>query len=176
MHYDTGGQKQRAGFLAAAMTGIALLAAACGSGSPTTTGSPAKESATYQQALTFTRCLRTHGEPTWPDPTSQGNFNISQIDIRSPSYMRSFSDCAFLRPAGIKLQESAAQRTAASRELAKFAACMRSHGYPDFSTPGFGKRVLHLSSGIDPTSQSFPSAMKRCGAVTYHGGWSIPAA
>lgn len=167
MHYDTGSQKRRAGFLAAAMTGIALLAAACGSGSPT------KEPATYHQALVFAQCLRTHGEPNWPDPTSQGNFNVSQMDIRSPSYMRSFSDCAFLRPAGIKMEESAAQRTTVSQELAKFAACMRSHGYANFTDPGRGKRVLRFDPGTDPTSPSFQSAMKRCGAVTYPGAWWI---
>ncbi len=81
------------------------------------------------QAIAFTHCLRTHGEPDWPDPTSHGNFNISQIDIRSPRYMRSLYDCIGSRPAGIKIQESTAQRRAVGKELAKFATCLHSHGY-----------------------------------------------
>ena len=172
MHNDAGGQKRRTGFLTAAITGIALLAAACGNGSHTT-GSPANGSVTYQQAVTFAHCLRTHGEPQWPDPTGQGNFNVSKMDIRSPRYMRSFSDCEVMRPAGIKMEESAVQRRATSKELAKFTTCMHSHGYAHYSNSGRGKRALHLNPGINPTSPSFRSAMKRCGAVAYHAGWWI---
>lgn len=61
---------RRAGLLAA-VAETALLAAGCGSGG----SSPAAAGATAcQKALSYTRCMRSHGVPGFPDPTSQGTF------------------------------------------------------------------------------------------------------
>jgi hypothetical protein len=66
MNDDTGGRRgcRRPGALAAALAGIALLAAACGGGgSPVAAGSTA-----YQKSVAYAQCMRAHGEPGYPDP------------------------------------------------------------------------------------------------------------
>ena len=57
---------RRPGALSAALAGTALLAAACGGSS---TPSPPSGGSLYPKALAFTRCMRAHGEPGYPDPT-----------------------------------------------------------------------------------------------------------
>ena len=58
----------------AAMAGVALLAAACGGSSPSSaTGGPARA----QAALAHARCMPSHGVPDFPDPDSNGDFNLS---------------------------------------------------------------------------------------------------
>ena len=42
-----------------------------------TGASVAAGSAAYQKAVAFAQCMRSHGEPGWPDPNSQGNFLIN---------------------------------------------------------------------------------------------------
>src|SRR5215831_3226538 len=61
--------------LAAAAAAVSLLAAGCGGGSPT----KAARSSTPSAALAFARCMRSHGLPNWPDPTSSGAFDKSKL-------------------------------------------------------------------------------------------------
>ena len=56
--------RRQAGVLAAAVAGVAVLAAACGSGGP----SPVAPSqpAGYQRYHAYSACMRSHGAPFWP--------------------------------------------------------------------------------------------------------------
>src|SRR6266566_4008379 len=77
----SGGGRPRAGLLAAALAGTALVAAACGGSSP-----PAEAAqAAYQKALAFSQCMRSHGVPNFPDPDSKGNILIT------PAHQRQFT-------------------------------------------------------------------------------------
>jgi hypothetical protein len=91
----------------------------------------------YQKALAYTQCMRTHGEVNWPDPTTQGTFNDSQIDISSPQYISATQACQSLRVAdGIHLPGlSPAQQQQAIDRVLKLAMCMRAHGIPGFPDP-----------------------------------------
>jgi hypothetical protein len=151
------GQPRSASLLTIAVAGIALLAAACGGSSSTSAQSPA----TRQNIIAFTQCMRSHGEPNWPAPTGQRKIDVSHIDVASPRYARTSAACAILKPAGIKIQESAAQQRAASARQAKFTACLHSHGV----TPG--------SYGPSPSSPRFRTVMKACGAVSLNGTWWV---
>lgn len=68
--------RPRAGGLAAVLTGTALLAAACEGGSQ---GGSAGQSVstsgpgTQQQFLAYSQCMRSHGDPGFPDPTASGH-------------------------------------------------------------------------------------------------------
>ena len=95
---DTGGgrsrqqraERRRAAVLTVALVSFALLAAACGGdGSSTAGGTP------YQQALAYAQCMRSNGEPGFPDPDSQGLFRTS---ARLTSTLLGI--CRPLRPAG----------------------------------------------------------------------------
>jgi hypothetical protein len=57
----------RAGALAAAVAGIALLAAACSGGGSARSAGPEGKS-NFDIALTYAGCMRSHGAPGWPDP------------------------------------------------------------------------------------------------------------
>jgi hypothetical protein len=164
---------RRAGILTAAAAGTALLAAACGSGgSSAATGSTA-----YQKALEFAQCVRTHGEPTWPDPTSGGTFSIGQIDINAPQYSTALKDCRSLDSSFLQIQLSTTQQQTLMRAALKEAACIRAHGIPNFPDPSvqeiksqLGAVVFALGgTGLDPNSPFLQSAADACSKQLHNG-------
>src|SRR5260370_34299274 len=57
------------------MACTAVLVTACGGGS--SPGASATGGSTRAQAaLAYARCMRSHGVPDFPDPDSNGNFNL----------------------------------------------------------------------------------------------------
>jgi hypothetical protein len=155
------GGRLRAGALAAVLAAIAVVAAACGGsgGSPPTTA----QSKNYQKAMAFVQCMRTHGEPAFPDPTSQGIISDAQANVSSPQILTAYSACRSLLPRG-DLQLTEAQREQLTTEALKRAQCMRAHGVPNFPDPGplsaAAKRALR--SGLDPSSPVFKAAVRIC--------------
>ena len=116
MNHDTGGRPgrlRRAGLprmsvLAAALAGVALLAAACGGGTAPATASPGVTNSTDNaDAGAYTQCMRAHGVPNFPDPNSQGElFNgayLKQAGVApdSPQVQAAGSACSHLLPAGV---------------------------------------------------------------------------
>jgi hypothetical protein len=170
----SGGRRQHAGLpraivLAAVLAGVTLLTAACGSG-----GAPAAgQSKAYQKALEFVQCMRTHGMPTFPDPTSQGTVSDSQANVNSPQVLSAYGACRSLLPAGA-LQLSAAQQQELITKGLKFAACMRAHGITNFPDPSIGgshiSRRRALAAGIDPSSPLFQAAQRACRTLLPGGG------
>jgi hypothetical protein len=170
---DTGdgrGRLQRAGLrravvLAAALASFALLVAACGGG-----GSSTAEGTPYHQALAYAQCMRSNGEPGFPDPNSQGLFqNFGPVDIHSSQYLSANKACGHLLPtyqAG-----TAQQRQTLSRQL-KYAGCIRSHGFPHFPDPiqmpngnieGAGPSgAVGPGYGTDPNSPQYKAAHQAC--------------
>jgi hypothetical protein len=147
----------------------ALLAAAC-SGSPSSTGSggspTAGGSANSSSAVAYSRCVRSHGVPNFPDPDSNGQIPKVAV-IRA---LREVSDsrakaatnaCANLNPAG---QGSPALTAQEQHDYLRAAACMRSHGITNFPDPTFpGGRVnLSIPSSIDTRSRQFTQAAQTC--------------
>ena len=79
---------QKTGFAGAAAASALLIA---------TWGTPAQADpggggafkivgASYTQELKFADCMRRHGEPGFPDPSSNGVFSLNGIDPNSPQY------------------------------------------------------------------------------------------
>ena len=146
----------------------ALLAAACG-GSPSSTGSGGSANtggSANSQGLAYSRCVRSHGVPGFPDPDSNGQIP-KEAAVRA---LRGVSDslamaatnaCANLNPAG---QESPTLTAQEQHDYLKAAACMRSHGITNFPDPTFpGGRVnLSIPSGIDTKSRQFTRAAQTC--------------
>jgi hypothetical protein len=85
---------------------LALLAAACsGRGSSTSSGSPsAGGSTTSASAVAVSVCMRSHGVPSFPDPTTDSNgpvFNITKAGIsdgasHSRRFVATLDECARL--------------------------------------------------------------------------------
>jgi hypothetical protein len=179
MYETTGGRQRwcpawprRAGVLAVT-AGIVMLAA-CG-GSPSS-ASDTGASSQYQQNLTFTQCMRSHGLPDFPDPNANGhgfgNQQQQQQEESNPHLETAYNDCRHLLPSapsssGNKVIPSQAQ-------LVRFSQCMRSHGVPDYPDPNpdVSLRTELAQLGINPDSPPFQATLRTCDRLVPLGGGS----
>lgn len=170
--------------LAVALMGAAILAtAACGS-SPSGQGIPAGQSSPgpsssappgRASALDFSRCMRSHGVPNFPDPNSNGGFSgTSQqgggtggLDPNSPAFLSAQQTCRKLLPGGGQQQGNR------SDTALRFARCMRSHGITKFPDPVGGG--IKLPPGVDASSPQFQAAQKACQPIIGRPGSSGPS-
>lgn len=141
------------------MAGASLLAA-CGGSSH----SPAAGGETsYQKAVAYAQCMRSHGVPSYPDPDSQGQFpplqegrnGVSQQAVQSAQ-----NACRHLQPGG---GQGISQQQARVTQALAFSRCMRAHGVRDFPDPsatdgGMGYNL----SGVDTGSPQYQSAQRAC--------------
>jgi hypothetical protein len=147
-----------AGALALA-AGLALLAAACGSGSKapaianlgTTSTSAATARGTVSPAdapSAWAQCMRSHGVPSFDWTPSN-----------SPQFEKAQSECAKLMPAAAPPQLVPHK----VGPLLAFAKCMRKHGVPSFPDPD-SQGHFHQSSlrEADPYSSLFQTATETC--------------
>ena len=149
-----------------AVAAVSLLGAGCGgSGSSTT----ATTTAAHTGALAFARCMRAHGLPGWPDPTSSGVFDKSTL--RQLGYSKSqvmaveARACNNLLPTnGEPLQTAQARRIRLADALS-FARCMRSHGvrqFPDPDAQGNLSVEMVKAQGIDVRSPAVLHTVQEC--------------
>ena len=120
-------------------------------------------------AAKFSSCMRSHGVPNFPDPSSGGGISIgpgSGIDPNSPKFRAAQQACQKVLPNGG--QPSPQQLAKMQQHLLAFSACMRSHGVPDFPDPTFtgGGAQLKLRSSpgsdLNPQSPRFQAAQTAC--------------
>jgi hypothetical protein len=155
----------RSGVLAATVAVVAPLAAACGSGgsSPALAGTTA-----YQKSLAYAQCMRAHGEPGYPDPTSNGGFIIDgKKDHLNGALMNSANKtCQHLLPKTPPM--TAGQQRQVTTEALKYVACMRTHGIPDMPDPVVNAQGVEFriggpkGSGPPPGSPVVQNAMRTC--------------
>jgi hypothetical protein len=167
---------RRAGALAATLAAgaaIAVLTAGCG-GSAASAASPP----TYAQEIALVGCMRSHGVPNFPDPSASGGYSLSpdgsltgaggSVDIDSSQAQAAYGDCRHLIPGGPSLsqleqdvqQAQHAQAQALPLEL-KYSQCMRSHGVPNFPSPGQATASPGRSP-VNVNSPTFVAAANAC--------------
>jgi len=159
------GRLRRAGVLAVAVASIAVLAAACGGGgiAPLLAGT-----SNYQKALAYAQCMRAHGEPSYPDPTSNGGFIIDgKKDHLNGTLMSSANKtCQHLLPKFAPM--TASQQRQATAEALRYVACMRTHGIPNMPDPVVNAQGIQFriggpkGKGPPPGSQVLHNAMQAC--------------
>jgi hypothetical protein len=157
---------RQAGAWAVTLAAVALLAAACGGGSPG--GSTARLTA-YQRELAYAECMRAHGMPSWPDPQSNGAF-AGSFDFGSRQYRSANRACAHLEGGS---PETAQQFQRDVGQSLKFAACMRAHGIANFQATVTGQGEISTGSegpGGELGSPQFHSANKACRKLQPGGG------
>jgi hypothetical protein len=159
-----------------ATAALALLAAACG-GSPSPTGSGgspgAAGSANSQKMLAFSRCVRSHGVPNFPDPNSSGvlpKSQVAQLTASSPQFPAAHGACEHLLPNGG--QPTQAQVQQAWNDMRNFARCMRSHGVPNWPDPAPTSQqdqrpFFHLPDSIDPNAPQITTKIRACQRVLH---------
>jgi hypothetical protein len=92
--------------------------------------------------------MRSHGEPTYPDPTQEANnavaFKITpanRINASSAQYQSAYNACQKLLPNG-RMGVSPALFQKAMSALLKHSQCMRSHGIANFPDPSRTARAF----------------------------------
>ena len=156
-----------------ALAGLSLLAAGCGGGGGSSgvasVASTIPATTTPQTgALAFARCMRSHGAPGFPDPTSGGAFDgkaIKHLLVGSAQLRAAQSACIHLLPNGIVPTAPGFTLTRADQvDYLKAAACMRSHGIPGFPDPTFqnGNVKFNIPPGIDQNSPLVRRALPTC--------------
>jgi hypothetical protein len=161
-------RRERALPVAAAVLAAGLLAAGCG-GSPSTPSlnKPTGGAQAGSQAIAYSRCMRSHGVPSFPDPTisrSGGGVGIG-LSIpasvsASPAFKTAQQACAKLAPGGPGGGGAAPVTAQQHREIVQFAACVRAHGVPDFPDPD-AAGTFHLVN-INTNSPAFTTATQKC--------------
>jgi hypothetical protein len=163
----TGGCTSSAGPAVASLgsTTTTLAGSAVGEG-----GDPNLQQA-YQAQLAYAQCMRTHGEPGFPDPTLSAHavsFGSGHIDQHTQAYESAATTCKRLVPQGGP--PSPAQIQAAIAALLKNAKCMRAHGVANFPDPVVTGHSIGLSlRGMDPNSPLFRSAQEACSKLAPMG-------
>jgi hypothetical protein len=157
--------------------------AACGSSNSSTPVAAAKAA----QPIAFAKCMRSHGVPNFPDPSSSNgggiqiqasdragsgqSLSVNGVSVNAPAFQSAMKACQSYMPKRGKLPPGGLASMRANG--LKFAACMRSHGVPNFPDPqiqsgpggGVGVRIGGPGSGLDPRSPAFQSAQKACGSL-----------
>jgi hypothetical protein len=175
----------RSAGVALALAAVAGLLAACGSGSAspgvasigsTTSTTSALGTASsfgqtdqqfYQGQLAYAACMRSHGEPSFPDPVLTGQSVMfgagPNIDQDSPRFVSANTTCKRLVPDGGT--PSPAQLQAMIAQMVKNAECMRARGITNFPDPTVnvpGILAGFSLKGLDPNSPQFQAAQKAC--------------
>jgi hypothetical protein len=150
---------RRPAILAAALAGTALLAACGGSGTPAVA-----KLTNYQKSLAYAQCMRTHGEPGFPDPLANGGFAINgEKQHLNGALMNSASKaCLHLLPNTGPM--TAAQQRQATAQALKFVACMRAHGIPNFPDPRINPNgiAFQIPRSVPPGSPLVRTANQAC--------------
>lgn len=156
---------------------LAVGVGACGgSAASGVTGTSAK--ATESAFLQFSKCMRAHGVPSFPDPSSSGGVRLtpgSGLHPQSPAFQAAQKICRPRLPGGGPgaIKATRAQYAAALT----FAKCMRRHGQANFpdpvaSVPAGSGPIISLHGmmfrpgpGMNPLSPAFQQAASQCGVT-----------
>lgn len=150
----------RAGIVVAA----ALLAAACGS--PSASGGSPASGANSPSAVGYSRCMRSHGVPNFPDPDSSGQIQKvtgQQVGVSETVLDSARTACQSLWP---YQSEQQGPPQSVSDDL-KFARCMRAAGLPKFPDPTSGSHGAYFdisvsADGFDPHSPQILAKANSC--------------
>ena len=157
---------------ATATIALALLAAGCG-GSPAThveqpgSTSDSRAASAQERALAFSRCMRSHGVPNYPDPNSSGELvkeTSQQLGVGRSQLQTAQSACQHLLPNGG--QPTRAALLQSWTDFLKFARCMRRNGVPNWPDPTryprHPERPTFELSGVDLNSPQVSARIHEC--------------
>ncbi len=134
--------------------------AAVGTTTPSATTAAASSAGSTPEdaALAFSRCMRAHGVPTFPDPDAQGNFPSFHAGVSKQVSTVASRTCKHLLPRGGT--GTPQQRQQKFAFALKVAQCLRRHGFPSFPDPtASGEQI---PPGIDIHSSRFQAAETNC--------------
>lgn len=127
------------------LAGLCLVASGCGGSAgnhvaqlstSTTQNSSPSSGSTYDHALAFARCMRTHGVPLWPEPERNGSFDqspltLSQLGVSKSQVTTTEQACRSLLPT----HSVTTRQSLVLPQALRFSHCMRAHRVVDFPDP-----------------------------------------
>ncbi len=142
-----------------------------GNGTGTAPSGGGPSTASVQNGLRFSECMRSNGVTNYPDPSSNARpLSTNHIDPNSPTFRRAYTACR--KDASSGGVGPPAPTAAQLRAALAFAQCIRTHGiaqFPDPLTtygPGFtlGTGEYFPNTGTyQVMSSAFTHAAKACG-------------
>jgi hypothetical protein len=124
--------------------------------------------ASTQQLLAYSQCMHSHGEPNYPEPSSNGDISKQQIitlDPGSATFQAANTACKHLLPNGGNGPTPAQIQQEWTQDRA-FTQCMRSHGVTNAPEPVAnrdGEPVYDLQgTGIDPNNPQIRAKAQQC--------------
>jgi len=144
----------------------ALLAACGGDPSSTSsgTGGTGGQSSANQSGIKFASCMRANGVSNFPDSAVTVKDGRTEVNLppgiaNSSQFQSAMQSCRKDLPNGGNGVASHSN----TQKLIKFANCMRAHGVPKFPEPNAqGREQITGSSGVNPNSPQFQSALATC--------------
>jgi hypothetical protein len=170
---------RRAPVMTAGILAVGLTVAACGS-SPsapraatgsTSAHSTAGGSTGASGLVAYSSCMRSHGVPNFPDPTSSGGIPKPAVEsalgaVSNAQATAAQNDCAHVLAPGESLGGQIVKTVTAKDQqyYLNAVACMRSHGFSNFPDPVFSGGSVNLSipPSIDQNSTQFIHAAQIC--------------
>ncbi len=163
---------------AAAAVALGVAVAGCAGGptvsaagsQPTTTAAPAGGSGSsgatpLAEAVAYSRCLRSHGVPNFPDPvqTPSGGYGYrtAGIDPNSAAFQGALEACRALPSPW----SSTGQQLSPAQQQAwlTWAKCIRANGVPNLPDPTFSSGdQVHLGGLSGSSSPAWQQAMGAC--------------
>jgi hypothetical protein len=137
-------RRLRAHATVGALIAVGVLAAGCGGGgsnptvanvSTSSTSSHSSSSSTYDQALAYAKCVRTHGVPLWPDPGANGSFDKSKLTPHELGVSIANAGAAEHACRALLPTYSASEQPQVQAQALTFSRCMRAHGSTNFPDP-----------------------------------------
>lgn len=134
------------------------------------------------QAVAYSACMRAHGVPNFPDPkiSTHGNgvsvaIGVTPTITDNPHFKSAQQACGKLLPGGGPGEGSNHQIAPQEEsQYLKAAACIRTHGVPNFPDPTFSGGGVHIEhQGLNESSPAFKAAVHACESLIpggVHGG------
>jgi hypothetical protein len=145
--------------------------AACGGSGGSASASKGSSASPADNALKFSKCMREHGIPNFPDPQISGGSVRLQFKATSgqvsPQTMEAAQRACQRYQAAEQQNLTPQQKVEREEAVLKFAKCMREHGInlPNPSTSGGGIKIQRdpgPGAGVNPASPAFEAAQKAC--------------
>jgi len=157
---------------------VLLLVTGCGATSSSSSSSGSAPSQAQlqqenQELITFADCMRSHGVPTLPDPTSNPRAFKEALDPsteRSPAFGTAMTAWEHLLPGGGTHSQPMPPSPAQAAALLAFARCLRGHGFPRFPDPSSTGDITHemlAGTGINLQQPAVVDAADTCTSVTH---------
>jgi hypothetical protein len=143
------------------VVGLVLVVSACGGSAKSNVTT---NSSVQVGALAFSRCMRSHGVPSFPDPNAQGEFPTFSTGVSKQTSVAANGVCKHLLRrggggggGGTGTPEERQQKFTFALKVAQ---CLRTHGFPTFPDPGASGQSV--PPGVKTDSPQFQAAESGC--------------